>query len=90
LNSGEKCEKTDILHVVLPNASNGDVYHSLAPIVSGFCSGGMELLFGNQKEIEVDISRSNDSQLTVGEIMAWARDNLLTERPEMFMKGSSV
>lgn len=50
----------------------------------------MELLFGNQKEIEVDISRSNDSQLTVGEIMAWARDNLLTERPEMFMKGSSV
>lgn len=29
-------------------------------------------------------------QLTVAEAMAWARDNLLTERPELFMKGSSV
>jgi hypothetical protein len=29
-------------------------------------------------------------QLTVAEAMAWARDNLLTDRPELFMKGSSV
>jgi hypothetical protein len=29
-------------------------------------------------------------QLTVAEAMAWARDHLLTERPELFMKGSSV
>jgi hypothetical protein len=29
-------------------------------------------------------------QLTVAEAMLWARDNLLTERPELFMKGSSV
>lgn len=53
-------------------------------------SGGMELLFGNQKAVEADIPVSNGGQLTVAEAMAWARDNLLTERPELFMKGSSV
>ncbi|KAL4451825.1 hypothetical protein ABPG75_007487 [Micractinium tetrahymenae] len=50
----------------------------------------MELLFGNQKTVEADIPVSNGGQLTVAEAMAWARDNLLTERPELFMKGSSV
>lgn len=29
-------------------------------------------------------------QVTLAAAMAWARDNLLTERPELFMKGSSV
>ncbi len=85
-------------------------------------SGGMELLFGNQKAVEAEIPASNGGQvrfssrsgggrlrhrpqllpanllscstllvqLTVAEAMAWARDNLLTERPELFMKGSSV
>ncbi|EFN55792.1 hypothetical protein CHLNCDRAFT_145261 [Chlorella variabilis] len=52
-------------------------------------SGGVELLFGNQKTVEADIPQ-NGGQLTVAEAMAWARDNLLTERPELFMKGSSV
>lgn len=121
-------------------------------------SGGMELLFGNQKAVEVDVPqqdgqvgsvrRLGDSasacvaqpvgasacipacgpqaclaistqpeaadstanpkhqrfetatipshpcsaaaQLTVAAAMAWARDHLLTERPELFMKGDSV
>ncbi len=79
-------------------------------------SGGMELLFGNQKAIDADmpaqdgqvlarlgwaaplVPPSNRStviathnlQLTVAEALVWARDNLLTERPELFMKGSSV
>lgn len=30
------------------------------------------------------------AQLTVAVVMAWLRDNLLTERPELFMKGDSV
>lgn len=94
-----------------------------------FCSGGVELLFGNQKTVEADIPQNGGQvcavavraadkaadkasvfcfvshragtqacrflllcslQLTVAEAMAWARDNLLTERPELFMKGSSV
>ena len=50
----------------------------------------MELLFGNEKRIEVDVPTQDGQQLTVGETMVWARDNILTERPEMFMKGTSV
>ena len=55
-----------------------------------FCSGGMELLFGNEKMLDADVPLNGSKQLTVGEAMAFARDNLLTERPEMFMKGDSV
>lgn len=29
-------------------------------------------------------------QVTVGQLLPWARDHLLTERPELFMKGESV
>ncbi|KAI3437868.1 hypothetical protein D9Q98_000314 [Chlorella vulgaris] len=53
-------------------------------------SGGLDLLFGNQKAVEADIPQQSGHQLTVAEAMAWARDNLLTDRPELFMKGSSV
>jgi ubiquitin related modifier 1 len=49
----------------------------------------MDLLFGNQKEIEADVPSANGA-LTVAELMAWARDNLLTQRPELFMKGDTV
>ena len=54
------------------------------------CSGGMELLFGNEKMLTADIPAKDGAELTVGEAMAWARDNILTERPEMFMKGDTV
>jgi len=30
------------------------------------------------------------SKWTVGRVIMWARENLLTERPELFMKGDSV
>lgn len=50
----------------------------------------MELLFGNVKEITADVPADGAAQLTVGQAMAWARDNILTERPEMFMKGDTV
>ncbi len=29
-------------------------------------------------------------QITIGELLPWARDHLLKERPELFMKGDSV
>lgn len=50
----------------------------------------MELLFGNEKMLTVDVPVKDGSELTLGEVMAWARDNILTERPEMFMKGNTV
>jgi ubiquitin related modifier 1 len=54
------------------------------------CSGGMELLFGNEKEITTEVPLNGSAELTVGQAMAWARDNLLTDRPEMFMKGETM
>lgn len=29
-------------------------------------------------------------QLTLGDLLLWLRDNLLTERPELFLQGSTV
>lgn len=51
--------------------------------------GGLELLFGNQKSYEVDMP-ADGSPLTVRQLLPWARDNLLKDRPELFMKGDSV
>ena len=48
------------------------------------------MLFGNEKELTADVPLNGSADLTVGEAMAWARDNILTERPEMFMKGNTV
>ncbi|EFJ43015.1 hypothetical protein VOLCADRAFT_76879 [Volvox carteri f. nagariensis] len=53
-------------------------------------SGGLELLFGNQKEHDVDVPIQAGQGLTAGQLIAWARDNMLRERPELFVKGSSV
>ncbi|GMH38060.1 hypothetical protein BSKO_05944 [Bryopsis sp. KO-2023] len=50
-------------------------------------SGGLELLFDNRKEVDVDVP---SEQLTVGNLLVWTRDNLLSDRPELFMKGDSV
>lgn len=33
---------------------------------------------------------SNTHQLTVRRLLPWARDHLLRDRPELFMKGDSV
>lgn len=51
-------------------------------------SGGLELLFSKQKSHVVDIQSTEG--LRVADVVVWARDNILTERPELFMKGSSV
>ena len=33
---------------------------------------------------------SHASQVTIRDLLPWMRDNLLTERPELFMKDDSV
>ncbi|KAK9815496.1 hypothetical protein WJX72_004660 [[Myrmecia] bisecta] len=54
-------------------------------------SGGLELLFGNQKTHQIDMPADNgNKQVQLGSLLVWARDNLLTERPELFMKGNTV
>mmetsp|Transcript_2967 Transcript_2967/g.8045 ORF Transcript_2967/g.8045 Transcript_2967/m.8045 type:complete len:96 (+) Transcript_2967:299-586(+) len=50
-------------------------------------SGGLELLFGGKKEIDADVPLPTP---TVAHLLVWMRDNLVMERPELFMKGESV
>ncbi|KAI9204584.1 ubiquitin-related modifier 1 [Polychytrium aggregatum] len=54
-------------------------------------SGGMELLFDNQKSVDVTLPAEYVSgQATMKELIAYVRDNLLVERPELFVQGDSV
>jgi len=67
------------------------IYHKY---VFDSCSGGMELLFDNQRNIVVDVPGDTEQgegcTTTVRDTMAWMRDNILRERPEMFMKGDTI
>jgi len=51
--------------------------------------GGMELLFGNARELDVDLPGTG---LTVGQALAYIRDNVLVDkaRVDMFMKGATI
>jgi hypothetical protein len=96
-----------------------------ATLVLLSCSGGLELLFGNKKQHDLDLPEGTAGadgssgkvrsvlaetrcqqqhylahapksmllmlpQWTVGALLPWLREKLLTERPELFMKGNSV
>ncbi|GIY21242.1 ubiquitin-related modifier 1 [Caerostris extrusa] len=52
-------------------------------------SGGLELLFKNQKEHLVELPESNE-KWTIKSLIIWIRENLLQERPELFIEGESV
>ncbi|CAI0471974.1 unnamed protein product [Linum tenue] len=55
------------------------------------CSGGLELLCDSVKMHNVNVDLENGlEQLTMKDLLAWARTNLIKERPEMFMKGDTV
>ncbi|XP_011873251.1 PREDICTED: ubiquitin-related modifier 1 [Vollenhovia emeryi] len=49
--------------------------------------GGAELLFDGRKRHEVDLP---GEEWTLERLLRWLRDNLLTERPELFMQGDTV
>ncbi|XP_024877653.1 ubiquitin-related modifier 1 [Temnothorax curvispinosus] len=49
--------------------------------------GGAELLFDGRKRHEVDLP---GEEWTLKRLLGWLRDNLLTERPELFMQGDTV
>ena len=59
---------------------------SVHPLVH--CSGGLELLFGGVKAHSVELDGRNEVPLR--ELLAHVRDNVLQERPELFMQGDSV
>lgn len=52
-------------------------------------AGGAELLVGKQKNHSIDLPEQN-SPWTIRTLLPWIRDNLLRERPELFLQGDSV
>merc|ERR1712183_501009 len=51
-------------------------------------SGGAELLFDKVKQHELQLDASR--QWTIKDFIFWIRDNLLKERPELFIQGQTV
>ncbi|XP_072742957.1 ubiquitin-related modifier 1 [Anoplolepis gracilipes] len=49
--------------------------------------GGAELLFDKKKKHELNLPGDG---WTLKRLLFWLRDNLLTERPELFMQGDTV
>ncbi|KAL8093947.1 ubiquitin-related modifier 1 homolog 2-like [Apium graveolens] len=53
--------------------------------------GGLELLCNSVKIHSVNVDqKAGEEKLTMKDLLAWVRKNLIKERPEMFMKGDSV
>jgi ubiquitin related modifier 1 len=52
-------------------------------------AGGAELLFGKQKIHSIDLP-DNKTSWTIRTLLVWIRENLLRERPELFIQGESV
>ncbi|XP_028071160.1 ubiquitin-related modifier 1 homolog 2-like isoform X2 [Camellia sinensis] len=53
--------------------------------------GGLELLCDSVKIHNVNVdAQDGEDQLTMKDLLAWLRTNLIKERPEMFMKEDSV
>ncbi|KAJ1658985.1 Ubiquitin- modifier 1 [Dispira simplex] len=55
-------------------------------------SGGMELLFDKVKDHILDFPASLNGQTpsTLRDLLPWIRDNLLKEKPELFMAEGTV
>ncbi|XP_065183689.1 ubiquitin-related modifier 1 homolog [Sycon ciliatum] len=51
-------------------------------------SGGAELLFDRVKQHTVELA--DNETWTLGKLLIWIRENLLKERPELFMQGNTV
>jgi len=72
-----------------------DLQHVSVDIVDMPCSltlefrGGAELLVGGVKDHRVTLPDS-DTPWTVQRLLAWIRDNMLQQRSDMFMQGSTV
>jgi ubiquitin related modifier 1 len=53
-------------------------------------AGGMDLLFGGNKSVDVSLLPGPSGVVSVLDVMLHCRDHLLTERPELFMKDDRV
>lgn len=53
-----------------------------------FCSGGLELLFDKKHNHDVEVDAKEG--YTLSELLVHIRDNMLKERPELFMQENTV
>ena len=54
-------------------------------------AGGAELLFNKVKQHDIDLPvQPNSKPWTLKDLIAWIRDNLLQERPELFVLGETI
>ncbi|XP_063241805.1 ubiquitin-related modifier 1 isoform X2 [Bacillus rossius redtenbacheri] len=51
--------------------------------------GGAELLFGNKKKHSIRLPKDTKPS-TLKQLLVWLKDNLLTERLELFLQGDTV
>lgn len=52
--------------------------------------GGAELLFGGVHHHKLELPADSKGCWTIGKLLAYMRDNMLHDQPEMFLQGSSV
>lgn len=60
----------------------------MLPVTIEF-SGGAELLCGNVKKHSVELPKL-DGKWQVKNLLVWIKDNLIQERPELFLLGDTV
>lgn len=61
----------------------------MPPTITLEFSGGAELLFGDIKEHVVNLPACTH-QWTIKSLLVWIKENLLQERPELFLQGDTV
>ena len=52
-------------------------------------SGGAELLFGHIKKHEIKLN-TLEQKWNIKKLLIWMKDNLLQERPELFLQGDTI
>ncbi|XP_022085405.1 ubiquitin-related modifier 1-like isoform X2 [Acanthaster planci] len=53
-------------------------------------SGGAELLVDKIKQHDIILDTSNGSKWNIRRLISWIKDNLLKERPELFVQNNTV
>lgn len=52
-------------------------------------SGGAELLVGQVKEHKVEL-KASEKVWTIRKLLVWIKENLLQQRPELFLQGEQI
>ena len=73
-------------YLLQKNESCNFFYHRVMKLKFEF-SGGSELLVGKQRSIQSELP---DGKWNLKSVIAWVKDNLVTERPDLLVQGDTV